>query len=30
MLVRAGFEIQELRTGTAPNRRWLTFLAIHA
>jgi ubiquinone/menaquinone biosynthesis C-methylase UbiE len=27
MLVRAGFEILERRTGTAPNRRWLTFLA---
>lgn len=30
MLARAGFEILERRTGTAPNRRWLTFLAIHA
>jgi hypothetical protein len=27
MLSSAGFEVLERRTGTAPNRRWLTFLA---
>jgi SAM-dependent methyltransferase len=28
LLDGAGFAVQELRTGEAPNRRWLTFLSI--
>lgn len=30
MLVKAGFTIQERRTGVAPNRRWLTYLATQS